>query len=131
MTMNVALDAERLGARLRHRAARDPQLRELRELAGVAQAELWLVGGYVRNAALGLRSDDIDLVAGRRCAELVAGIQARWRTAGYRFRKRGVTTKVSRMRPVRIGSVGAPMARDMARSAQSKTPSVRLTGLAA
>ncbi len=67
-------------------------MRELRDLSAAATAELWLVGGYVRDAALGLRSHDVDLVAGRGCARLVRSLRSRWRTSGYRFRKRGVTT---------------------------------------
>lgn len=53
---------------------------------------MWLVGGYVRDAALGRRATDVDLVAGRGAARTVGELQRIWATGGFRFRKRGVTT---------------------------------------
>lgn len=81
-----------LAARLARRVARDPLLRELRAAALAVDAEIWVVGGYVRDAALGRRSDDIDLSGGRRTRLLVRALQELWQTSGFAFRKRGVTT---------------------------------------
>lgn len=55
---------------------------------------MWVVGGIVRDAALQrpAAARDIDLVAGPGAARLVAALAALWGTAGYRFRRRGVTT---------------------------------------
>ncbi len=78
--------------RLRRRAARDPLVRSVREAARASDAEVWLVGGYVRDTALGARASDVDLVGGRRAAALVRSLQRDWRRRGFRFRKRGVTT---------------------------------------
>jgi len=86
------LNRRRLTSLLRHRAARDPLTRTVRDAARAHEAEAWLVGGYVRDAALGRRASDVDLIAGRGVARLVAALQARWSTRGFRFRKRGVTT---------------------------------------
>jgi len=84
--------AAALTARLRRRVRRDPLLRELRSAAERTGACLWLVGGAVRDAALGLAGDDVDLVAGRGCAALVREVRTRLGTGGFRFRKRSVTT---------------------------------------
>ena len=78
--------------RLRHRAARDPLVRSVRDAARRAGAEVWLVGGHVRDAALGSKAVDVDLVGGRRTTVLVRSLQSTWRRRGFRFRKRGVTT---------------------------------------
>ena len=86
------MNRRRLASLLRHRIARDPLGRSARESARVVGAELWLVGGYVRDAALGCRATDIDLIAGRGSSRLVAELARRFSTRGFRFRKRGVTT---------------------------------------
>lgn len=78
--------------RLRHAAARHPLLRQLRDLAQECDASLLLVGGAVRDAALGRRWKDIDLSIASRRAPFLRAIEARFGTAGFRFRKRGVTT---------------------------------------
>lgn len=77
---------------LRRRAARQALLRELGRLADAAQARLYVVGGYVRDVALGRRPGDVDLVCGSDTRRLRRGIAQRWGTEGFRFRKRGVTT---------------------------------------
>ena len=53
---------------------------------------MWLVGGYVRDAALGRPSLDVDLIAGRGALRLVRALEQRWTRRAFRFRKRGVTT---------------------------------------
>jgi len=87
-----ALDSRALVARLRRRTAIDPLLSELRDLAEECGARLCLVGGYVRDAALGRASGEVDLVTASHGTRLVHTLRHRWRTQGYRFRKRGVTT---------------------------------------
>jgi tRNA nucleotidyltransferase/poly(A) polymerase len=77
---------------LRHRTARDRLTKDVRDAARARATELWLVGGYVRDAALGRRASDVDLIAGRGAARLVRELQRLWSTRGFRFRKRGVTT---------------------------------------
>jgi poly(A) polymerase len=86
------LNRGRLASLLRHRSARDPLTRDARDAARALEAEVWLVGGYVRDAALGRRATDVDLIAGRGSAALVRELRRRWSTKGFRFRKRGVTT---------------------------------------
>lgn len=88
----AALEPRALTRRLRRRVTVDPVLRELRELALAGDSRLCVVGGYVRDAALGHEAGEIDLVAASNCARLVRDLRRRWRTRGYRFRKRGVTT---------------------------------------
>jgi len=82
----------RLEALLSRRAGRDPLLRAVREAAGETACEVWLVGGLVRDTALGRPCHDIDLVARGRVADLVRDLQRRWHRRGFRFTKRGVTT---------------------------------------
>jgi len=81
-----------LEARLSVRVARDPLLQVLRGCALEAQAAVYLVGGPVRDAALGRRSRDIDLTVASRSTNLIRAIRQRLGTKGFRFRKRGVTT---------------------------------------
>jgi len=87
-----AFGSRTLAARLRRRMTSDPLLSELRDLAQETDARLCVVGGYVRDAALGSRSGEIDLVSASHCTRLVNALRLRWDTRGYRFRKRGVTT---------------------------------------
>jgi len=84
--------AAALAARLRSRARRDPLLRSAREAGDASGARVLLVGGAVRDAALGRSAPDLDLVAVGRVPALVAALAGRWGTRGFRFRKRGVTT---------------------------------------
>ncbi len=86
------MNRRRLAATLRHRTARDAVTRTVRDAARAVEAEIWLVGGYVRDAALGRRATDVDLAAGAGAARLIGELRRRWSTAGFRFRKRGVTT---------------------------------------
>ncbi|HXV78111.1 MAG TPA: HD domain-containing protein [Candidatus Polarisedimenticolaceae bacterium] len=87
-----ALDEARLVRRLSARLSADTVLGTLAEAARRTRAELCLVGGYVRDAALGLPPGDLDLVGGRRVRALLGEIRERFDTAGFRFRRRGVTT---------------------------------------
>lgn len=86
------MNRERLVTSLRTRVAREPLLQLLRECAVDSAAEVYLVGGPVRDAALRRRCKDADLTVVRRAAALVREIQRRLGTRGFRFRKRGVTT---------------------------------------
>ena len=86
------MNRRRLESLLRHRAARDPLTRQIRDAAREIEAEAWLVGGYVRDSALGQPASDVDLIAGRGALRLVGALRRRWETRGFRFRKRGVTT---------------------------------------
>jgi poly(A) polymerase len=79
-------------ARLRRRSGRDPVLRSVRDAGRETGVPVWLVGGAVRDAALGRPSADLDFCAGPRAGALVAALRRRWATRGFRFRKRGVTT---------------------------------------
>lgn len=83
---------ERLSRVLCGRARRDPLLRSVVAAAREAGARVHLVGGAVRDAALGVDSDDVDLVADRRCRALVSRLREAWARRPFRFRKRGVTT---------------------------------------
>ena len=83
---------EKLAARLRRRMATDPLLREVREAARASGVPAWLVGGAVRDAALGCPSEDLDVAAGRGAGRLVRDLGSLWGHRGFRFRKRGVTT---------------------------------------
>ncbi len=86
------MNRERLATSLRTRVARDPLLQLLRECAVDTGALLYLVGGPVRDAALGRRCKDADLTVVSRGAPLVREISRRLGTRGFRFRKRGITT---------------------------------------
>jgi poly(A) polymerase len=86
------MDSRRLATRLRWRVSRDRILRQVRDVACESRIAVWLVGGLVRDAALGQRGDDIDLVALRGSAKVVKQLQQIWGSRGFRFRKRGVTT---------------------------------------
>ncbi len=83
---------DRLERRLRYRASRDPLLKLVRQAALSARAEVWLVGGPIRDAALGKPSKDVDLASGTGTARLVRELSTTLGQRGYRFRKRGVTT---------------------------------------
>jgi len=86
------LNPGRLARRLARRARRDPLLREIAGAASEVRARVFLVGGTVRDAALGAEVTDLDLVSDRGFSRLVSRLQEMWRTRGFRFRKRGVTT---------------------------------------
>jgi len=86
------MNRERLAAILNGRVARDPLLRRLRDCAVESASALYLVGGPVRDAALGRPSKDADLTVVRRGAALLQAIKRRFGTGGFRFRKRGITT---------------------------------------
>jgi len=81
-----------LGSALRRRVDRDPLLRELRSAAAEQGVSCWLLGGYVRDVALGRTPADVDLVSGKGTLRLVRRLEPLWETRGFRFRKRGVTT---------------------------------------
>lgn len=51
-----------------------------------------LVGGLVRDAALGRDSADLDLACGPNARRLIEHLERRWDRRSFRFRKRGVTT---------------------------------------
>jgi poly(A) polymerase len=85
-------DAAGLASRLRRRVGRTPLLRALEQAARDSGARLYLVGGAVRDAALGRPTADLDLVVASRATALVAELRRRFGTRGFRFRKRGVTT---------------------------------------
>jgi poly(A) polymerase len=72
--------------------SRDATLRRLRDLSRELRIPLWLVGGLVRDAALGRSGHDIDLVVCRGSRAVVHRLQQAWSSSGFRFRKRGVTT---------------------------------------
>ena len=77
---------------LRKRSTRSPLLRTLTELAEENDADLFWVGGGVRDAALRRRSADLDLLVTSGSRRLIGAIRRRWDTKGFSFRKRGVTT---------------------------------------
>jgi len=81
-----------LAARLRRRVARDAIAREVRDQARLTAASTWIVGGFVRDAAMGRRSADLDLAVASKTARIVAALSRSWGTRGFRFRRRGVTT---------------------------------------
>ncbi len=81
-----------LQARLRRLARQDPLLSSAGRLAADSGVSLWVVGGWVRDAALGRRADDVDLVAGAGALRLVRALALAWDRRAFRFRKRGVTT---------------------------------------
>jgi len=86
------VNRRQLESLLTHRSARDPLVRTVRDAARRLGAEAWLVGGFVRDAALCRPATDVDLIAGRRAARLIEELRRSWSTGGFRFRKRGVTT---------------------------------------
>jgi len=86
------LNSRQLTATLARRVSRDPTLRRLRDIARELEIPVWLVGGLVRDAALGRRGQDVDLVACRGSTAVVHRLQQVWSCRGFRFRKRGVTT---------------------------------------
>jgi poly(A) polymerase len=86
------LTSRELGPFLLRRIRRDPLARTLEELARSTEVPTWLVGGYVRDAALRRPAKDLDLTAGPAAGRLIQAIQARIGHRGFRFRKRGVTT---------------------------------------
>jgi poly(A) polymerase len=86
------LNRVRLTDALRRRVGRDTILRSTREAARAAEADVWLVGGFVRDTALALRPRDVDLVVGRGVRRLIRELESRWNARAFRFRKRGVTT---------------------------------------
>jgi poly(A) polymerase len=77
---------------LTRRVSRDPLLKLLRDCAVTTNASLYLVGGPVRDAALGRPAADADLTVVRSRDEFLAALRERLGTRGFRFRKRGVTT---------------------------------------
>lgn len=77
---------------LGQRTRRDRQLCSLADLSRATGVALWLVGGYVRDAALGLPARDLDLVAGRGSTRFLRALERLWEVRAFRFRKRGVTT---------------------------------------
>ena len=81
-----------LEGRLRSRVKRDPLLRAIRNASDETGVPVWLVGGMIRDTALGRRVEDVDLAAGRRASSLVRRLEVRWKRRAFRFRKRGVTT---------------------------------------
>ena len=88
----MSAGTERLERRLRYRASRDPLLRAVCSSSLQADVAVWLVGGAVRDAALGMRSEDLDLAAGAGAVRLVRALERVWNRRGFRFTKRGVTT---------------------------------------
>jgi len=81
-----------VAARLGRRVARDPLLRAVRACSLETGVPVRLVGGLVRDAALGRAAADVDLAAGPGCARLVSALSALFARRAFRFRKRGVTT---------------------------------------
>jgi putative nucleotidyltransferase with HDIG domain len=79
-------------AKVAARARRDPLVATVSAAAAAERAEVWIVGGFVRDAALGSPGKDLDLVAGARARFLVRTLEAAWKRRAFRFRKRGVTT---------------------------------------
>ncbi len=82
---------DRLAARLRRRTASDPLLRDIRDAARRLGLRVWLVGGAVRDAALGRPASDLDLAADG-AKHLARALASAWGHRGFRFEKRGVTT---------------------------------------
>lgn len=102
------MTGRRLEAVLRRRVTSDALLRELATAASDCAAALYLVGGYVRDAALGRRARDLDLLCAHGTARVVARLRELWGSRGFRFRKRGITTWrfVSRGRQVDLVDAG-------------------------
>ena len=107
-----------VAARLGRRVVRDPVLSAVRACAEETGVPVRLVGGLVRDAALGRAASDVDLAAGPGCARLVSALADRFSRRPFRFRKRGVTTWriVLDGRDVDVVDVGRRgFARDLAR----------------
>jgi poly(A) polymerase len=81
-----------LAARIARRVASDGILRDIRAAAGATGVPAWLVGGTVRDAALGRPSSDLDVAAGRPAPRLVRALEALWGRRSFRFEKRRVIT---------------------------------------
>ncbi len=90
--MSHVLERPRLLHRLRRLVARQPHAAALREAARATGAEVWLVGGWVRDAALGLQSRDLDGIVVRRSRALVSHLKRAQGWRGHRVRRRGITT---------------------------------------
>ena len=107
-----------LAALLARRVARNPLAREIRDLARRMQVPVWLVGGFVRDAALGRPGRDLDFSAGRGASRFVARLEQVLGTSGFRFHKRGVTTWRFHVRGTQLDLVDASrrgMDEDLAR----------------
>jgi poly(A) polymerase len=90
----------------------------VRDCARTTGVPVRLVGGLVRDAALGRAAVDIDLAAGPSCARFVTALADRFGRRAFHFRKRGVTTWriVLDGREVDVVDVGRRgFARDLAR----------------
>jgi len=88
----VSVRTRDLESRLSRICSRDPVLREMRQLAVETDSSVHLVGGPVRDAALGRSPRDLDFATTRRTDALIRALQSRHETRAFRFRKRGVTT---------------------------------------
>jgi poly(A) polymerase len=86
------LTAKQLVAALSRRLSRDETLRQIEGLSSDLTVPVWLVGGYVRDLALGLPTGDIDLIAGKGCPAFARALARLWGTRPFRVRRRGVTT---------------------------------------
>ena len=84
--------SEDLAARLSRICSRDPLLRDVRELAVETNSSIHLVGGTVRDVALGRTPRDFDFATTHRTDALIRALQQRLSVRAFRFRKRGVTT---------------------------------------
>jgi poly(A) polymerase len=112
------LNARELAGRLARRVARDPLARTVRTTARREAVPVWLVGGVVRDTALGRPIHDLDLVAGPGATRLVRRLSELWGRRAFRFRRRGVTTWRWEARGRRIDLVDAArrgLAADLAR----------------
>jgi tRNA nucleotidyltransferase/poly(A) polymerase len=85
-------DRRRVAARLAGLLRRDRLAGELARAAREAGVPVWLVGGVVRDAALGRPAGDLDAVAGPGTPALVRGLEQRLGHRAFCFRKRGITT---------------------------------------
>ena len=86
------MNPQRLAARLSRRVSRNPQWSLIRECTSRSGARVYLVGGPVRDTALGRPAHDADLAVVGGTAALVRELRRALGTGGFRFRKRGVTT---------------------------------------
>ena len=82
----------RLASFLRHRVARDDLARALRDCGRATGVPVWLVGGYVRDAALGRGANDVDGASGPGTIRLVNRLASHWNRRAFRFRRRAITT---------------------------------------
>jgi len=87
-----ARDRRQVAARLARLARRDALAAALVAAAGRTGVPAWLVGGVVRDAALGRRAADIDAVAGPNAPALIRALERQLGHRAFRFRKRGITT---------------------------------------